>query len=228
VKGLLGKAYSLDIKLLLRWYRVPVNWNSPLRYILFLGDGLFWSPLGVGIFASGILTGSALLLEAGAACTVTILISGLTFILPKSRINRMRPFASRRVAEASGGEVECRDRIFGRKENESFPSGHAFWTSAGMVLATWYFGLFAFLVTAPLALSMIFFRPNLGVHFPSDTVAGFFMGALTAAASILFISLVPRFSEKILLFFHGPAAFAGWLFLALLLFSVFMTWRRHV
>jgi undecaprenyl-diphosphatase len=69
----------------------------------------------------------------------------------------------------------------------SFPSGHTLHAVAFSVIAVAYFPAFAF-VLVPLTALIAVSRVAIGLHYPSDVVAGAAIGAGVALTSFLFVS----------------------------------------
>ena len=142
-----------------RQCRVIFAWASRL------GDGWFWYALA-----------AALLLAEGAGAVVAVAAmaaAGLTgtaiYTLLKRGIRRPRPSA---VREGLILTVAPLDRF-------SFPSGHTLHAIAFSVVATAHAPMLGWLVwpfTALVAAS----RLILGLHFPSDVIAGGILGAVIA------------------------------------------------
>lgn len=63
-------------------------------------------------------------------------------------------------------------RLMGTMSNRSYPSAHATTSAAGAVVLSPLVGV----PLHPLAVAMSFTRLYLGVHWPSDVVAGFALG----------------------------------------------------
>jgi undecaprenyl-diphosphatase len=130
-----------------------------------LGDGVLWYSL-IALFA---LAGG----DVGLVCAAQMLaVGGLNLLLYralKDRIGRTRPF------------VDCPDiRACAQAlDHFSFPSGHTLHAVAFTVVISAHFpdlapatALFASLVAAS--------RVVLGLHYPSDVVAGAMVGAVTS------------------------------------------------
>lgn len=137
-----------------------------------LGDGVFWYALMV-----------ALLLQDGAAALPAVLhmlAAGLTgtivYKLIKGKTLRPRPF---NVYPA----IKCVGKTL---DQFSFPSGHTLHSTVFCIVALSYYpGLFWLLV--PFSAMVALSRPILGLHYPSDVLAGAALGALIAWVSFLFI-----------------------------------------
>lgn len=158
---------ELDLAICLRFNRVSHFrfWRVFFKTVSRLGDGVFWYslmallPLAYGAAAWPTVGRMAL---AGAL--------GLTiYKWLKHKTSRPRPY---QVYTAISAAAPALDRF-------SFPSGHTLHAvSFGLVAATGFPQLaplvypFAFLVAVS--------RPVLGLHYPSDVLAGALLGTLVA------------------------------------------------
>lgn len=130
---------------------------------------------------------------AGFWFGMTVLISpGILIHLMKRLIDRDRPEFLRLAAETS----------------QSFPSGHStastvFFSLSGVILILlvrekWKKGIIIF-ITAAIILFIMSSRIYLGVHFPTDVIAGFSFGAATVLLSISLYHIVrPKFQGWLL------------------------------
>jgi len=132
------------------------------------------SPISIGapilIFGTGLIEKDQELMQKGMVIGASFLITTLIATTLKHAINRARPFETYPDIQklSAGGST-------------SFPSGHtsdAFSTATSLSLAfpKWY-------VIAPsyvYALAVGYSRMHLGVHYPSDVLAGAIVGAGSA------------------------------------------------
>lgn len=147
-------------------HRVPLAF---FRAVSWLGDGLFWYSLMLGLLlAHGADAGLAVLhmVAAGLACT-------LIYRALKKGTLRPRPYEVH--AHIAAGAVPL-DRF-------SFPSGHTLHAVAFSIVACAYFPYLAPVLAAATALTALS-RVVLGLHYPSDVIAGAGLGAAIALASL--------------------------------------------
>jgi undecaprenyl-diphosphatase len=134
-----------------------------------LGDGMFWYTLMV-----------VLLIEDGMQAVPAVLhmilvgLSGtLIYKFIKGKTLRPRPF---NVYPA----IKCVGKTL---DQFSFPSGHTLHAVAFSTVAVAYYPLLFWLVW-PFALLVALSRPILGLHYPSDVLAGAALGAMIALTSL--------------------------------------------
>ena len=139
-----------------------------------LGDGPVWYAL---IVLLPLLAGRAAL-----ASSLRMAIAGLFGLLLykalKARLVRERPFITHRAIVRAGAPL---DRF-------SFPSGHTLHAVCFSTLAIGAFPALAWLLV-PLALLIALSRVVLGLHYPSDVLAGAVLGeGIAQAAQLLPLS----------------------------------------
>lgn len=128
-----------------------------------MGDGPFWYALMLvlPLFAGGIGLAASFLMATSAWIGVTI------YRRIKLRLQRPRPFAQHPHIRAGASILD----------EYSFPSGHTLHAVAFMVLLG---GIFPWMLTVlvPFAALTGLARVVLGLHYPSDVVAGGLLGAV--------------------------------------------------
>ncbi|MBI4809730.1 MAG: phosphatase PAP2 family protein [Nitrosomonadales bacterium] len=136
-----------------------------------LGDGVFWYTLMI-----------VLLLEDGAAALPAVLhmiavglVGTVLYKFIKGKTLRPRPF---NVYPA----IVCVGKTL---DQFSFPSGHTMHAVAFSIVAFSYYPALLWLV-APFAVLVALSRPILGLHYPSDVLAGAALGAVIACLSLSF------------------------------------------
>lgn len=141
-----------------------------LQAVSWLGNGLFWYALMLALLLAD-APGAAMpvlhMAFVGAVCTCC-------YKMVKHSTVRSRPYQVNPQVSAGAAVL---DRF-------SFPSGHTLHAIAFSLVACFYYpGLWIVLwpFTAVTAVS----RVALGLHYPSDVIAGGALGALIAGASFL-------------------------------------------
>lgn len=134
-----------------------------------LGDGILW----YGIIATLALAGGTNGRDVAAQMFLVGAFNLTLYLWVKGRIGRARPY------------VQCPDiRACGRALDQfSFPSGHALHATSFSVLLVSYYPEAAWAVL-PAALLIGLSRVALGLHYPSDVVAGAAMGAVSSAVML--------------------------------------------
>lgn len=153
-----------------RWAR-----RSPGRALFVLasrlGDGALWYAL-LALFALAD-RGGGLLASAHMAATGVVALAVYRVLKQGSR--RRRPFAA-----------DPRIRALARPLDEySFPSGHTLHAVAFSVVAVAHYPRLAWALV-PLCAAIAASRVVLGLHYPSDVLAGFVLGAAIGLAAIAF------------------------------------------
>ena len=141
-----------------------------LQAVSWLGNGLFWYALMLALLLAD-AHGAALpvlhMAFVGAVCTCC-------YKMVKHSTVRSRPYEVNPLVSPGAAVL---DRF-------SFPSGHTLHAIAFSLIACFYFpGLWVILV--PFTLLTAVSRVALGLHYPSDVIAGGALGALIAGASFL-------------------------------------------
>lgn len=139
------------------------------RIVSRLGDGLFWYVLM-----------TMLLLQYQAAAAPAVLhmlavglVATIIYKFIKGKTLRPRPFNVYPTIVCVGKTLD----------QFSFPSGHTMHAVAFSIIAVSYFPPLFWLVM-PFTLMVALSRPILGLHYPSDVIAGAALGALIATASL--------------------------------------------
>ena len=141
-----------------------------LRAISWLGNGIFWYALMLGLLLAHADAAALPVLHmafAGAVCTCC-------YKMVKRSTVRVRPFEANPLVLARAAVL---DRF-------SFPSGHTLHAVAfSFVACAYYPGLWMLLW--PFTVVTAISRVALGLHYPSDVLAGAALGAAIAAASFV-------------------------------------------
>ena len=168
-----GRLRKLDAALTLRANRAVGRGPAVglFRAVSRLGDGLFWYALMLSLMIFGGADAALPVLHmlvAGLACTAT-------YKLLKHGTARLRP------CDVDGGVCALTAPL----DRFSFPSGHTLHAACFTVVAYAYFPALAWLL-APFTLLVALSRLVLGLHYPSDVLAGAVVGGTIAALSLGF------------------------------------------
>jgi undecaprenyl-diphosphatase len=145
------------------------------RIVSRLGNGVFWYVLmGALLAIHGVAAVGVVLHMAAVGFMCTLLYKCL-----KAKTSRPRPY---QVNQA----ITCNARPL---DPFSFPSGHTLHAVAFTTIASVYYPQLSWLLI-PLTLLIALSRMVLGLHYPSDVLAGIAIGAIVAGISLPLKSLV--------------------------------------
>lgn len=169
----LRRIENADLALCLRCNRLSRYgfWRGLFRVVSRLGNGVFWYTL----MAALILTQGPTALPVVGRMLLAAGLGLMAYKWLKAKTSRPRPYQVYQVISAAAPAL---DRF-------SFPSGHTLHAVSFSLVACQAYPDLAFVAwpfTALVALS----RPVLGLHYPSDVLAGATLGALIAHAVTLF------------------------------------------
>lgn len=151
-----------------RWVRAP-SLLAILRGVSWLGNGIFWYAMLLALLLReprAAALPALHLICVGLACTVA-------YKMLKASTSRPRPFQSLAQVQAGAAPLDA----------FSFPSGHTLHAVAFTLVALEYWpGLAPLLL--PFTLLTAASRVALGLHYPSDVLAGAALGAAIGAGSL--------------------------------------------
>lgn len=144
--------------------------HAPFRVVSRLGDGVAWYALMLALLVSfgGDAAPAVLhMITAGLACTAL-------YKWLKGRTSRPRPH-----------EAHPDIMLFAIPlDHYSFPSGHTLHSVVFTLVAVAYYPWLAW-IAVPFTLLVAASRVILGLHYPSDVVAGALIGAAVAGVSLV-------------------------------------------
>lgn len=143
--------------------------RSVFRLASRLGDGVFWYTLMVALLLSYQIAA----VPAVVHMLAVGLLSTVIYKLIKGKTLRPRPY---NVYPA----IVCVGKAL---DQFSFPSGHTMHAVSFSIVALAYFPALFWLVV-PFATLVALSRPILGLHYPSDVIAGAVLGAALAFGSL--------------------------------------------
>jgi len=217
---------NLDQQLLKWAYTRPFKRTLFIQFLIFIGDAPIWMVLAVVAAFIGQVFQLTDFENLATLLIIGFIISDLTFGQLKRRVNRRRPYANNQLQQQLNLTIENRDPGHGSKELESFPSGHVLWTTLCVSLTCFQFGLVAVLLLGWLIPSMLFLRPFLGVHYPSDTVAGLVLGGINVLLTLAMAPYVIEFINSLKIY---PGFVFGYgAFMLIFLMVGFKSWLKRV
>lgn len=212
---------------LLKWaYQKDFKSTVFINALIFIGDGPFWMIVVFISALTGQLSNNVSFTQLSIMLMFGLAISNLVFVPFKNHVKRKRPYADEKLQQDLQIKIKNRDPGHGSKELESFPSGHVLWTTLCVGLICFEYGLIAVILFGWLIPAMMFLRPYLGVHYPSDVLAGLALGSMNAVITSLispgFIGCINSLKE-----FSGYI-YGYWGFIGLFLFVGFKAWLKRV
>jgi undecaprenyl-diphosphatase len=137
-----------------------------------LGDGIFWYTLMAGL----LIVGGARAVPAVTRMAVVAAVGIAVYKWLKSRTLRPRPYQVQAAIHLGADPLDA----------FSFPSGHTLHAvSFSILIGVYYPSLLGLVV--PFALLVAASRLVLGLHYPSDVLAGGAIGAVLALCSFAFV-----------------------------------------
>ena len=212
---------------ILRWaYQRPFKESIFIKILIFMGDGPFWLLIVLIAALIGQLKNIETFYQLSILLMFGLLISNIVFVFCKTRVKRKRPYADIELQQQLKMKILNRDPGHGSKELESFPSGHVLWTTLCVSLIYFQFGNLSLILFGWMIPAMVYLRLYLGVHYPSDAIAGLLLAVfniiITINAAPELIAFLNRFRDNTI-FLMGY-----WGFIIVFLFVGFKSWLKRV
>ena len=196
------------------------------KALIFIGDGPFWMIIMLVAALIGQAFNALSFEQAANLLIFGLTITNLVLVPLKKNVQRKRPYADSQMQKVLNLKIDNRDPGHGSKELESFPSGHAVWTSLSVCIISFHFGYIALLLFGWMIPAIMYLRPHLGVHYPSDVIAGFFIGLINALIIIYFsptiLDLVSNMKN------NEFYIYGYWIFILFFLTFGFKSWLKRV
>lgn len=191
-----------------------------------MGDGPFWMLVVFIAAITGQILKIASFNEVAVQLILGLSIGQVLFALLKTNVRRSRPYANLELQQDLQIEIQNRDPGHGSKEFESFPSGHVYWTTICVSIICVQYGLLAVFLFGWMIPTMLYLRPHLGVHYPSDTIAGLVLGGIIVFTTLLAAQFVLDFisvyqEQTIYLICY-------WTFISVFLIVGYISWQKRV
>jgi undecaprenyl-diphosphatase len=137
-----------------------------------LGDGVFWYVLMAALLATRGWAAVPAVLHM-----VVVGVAGIAaYKWLKQHTSRPRPYQVQQAIRVGAAPLDA----------FSFPSGHTLHATGFSIVAISYYPALAWIVV-PFSVLVAVSRPVLGLHYPSDVLAGAALGAVIALASLTFL-----------------------------------------
>jgi membrane-associated phospholipid phosphatase len=183
---------------LLKWaYQRPYKNSLPVKALIFAGEGMTWMMVLFLAAVAGQLLHSKPLNELVIKLIMGSTMGIIVFLLCKVFVKRRRPYANEQLQRDLDMKIENRDPWYASKAQESFPSGHVLWTTMSICLICFQFGWIYVLGLGWMIPAMIYLRPHLGVHYPSDVITSLFTGSIIVAITLFIAPCVVEYLNSL-------------------------------
>jgi len=188
---------ELDIQWLKWAYQRPYENSLFIKALIFAGEAMTWMTV---LFVAAV-AGQLLHSEPLNVLVVRLLLGSLlgiiVFLLCKKFVKRRRPYANEELQRDMNMKIENRDPWYASKAHESFPSGHVLWTTICVSLICFQFGWIYVFGLGWMIPAMIYLRPHLGVHYPSDTITSLLTGIFIAVITLFIAPCIVEYLNSL-------------------------------
>jgi undecaprenyl-diphosphatase len=212
---------------LLKWaYQRPYENSLTIKALIFTGDAMFWLIVLFIAAFTGQLLNSEPLKQLVIQLILGSMIGILLFLLCKTYVKRRRPYANDQLQQDLNIKIQNRDPVYASKEFESFPSGHVLWTTMCVSLICFQFGYMYVLVIGWMIPAMIYLRPHLGVHYPSDVLASLVLGSIIVSLTLFIAPGIVEYTNRLRQ--HTVYLYGYWAFIICYIIVGFKIWLKRV
>jgi membrane-associated phospholipid phosphatase len=212
---------------LLKWaYQRPYKKSFFGKALIFAGEAMTWMMVLFITAVTGYLLDSEPLNELVIKLILGSTMGIVVFLLCKVLVKRRRPYANDQLQQDLKITIQNRDTWYASKALESFPSGHVLWTTICISLICLQFGFMYVLLIGWMIPAMIYLRPHLGVHYPSDVMTSLVTGGMIVAVTLFISPHVVGYLNGLKKFpFY---AYGYWIFIIGYLLAAFKLWLKRI
>jgi membrane-associated phospholipid phosphatase len=212
---------------LLKWaYQRPFKNSLPVKALIFAGEAMTWMMVLFISAVAGQLLQSEQLNELVIKFMMGSAMGIVVFLLCKVYVKRRRPYANEQLQQDLNVKIENRDPVYASKAQESFPSGHVLWTTICVSLICFQFGFIYVLFIGWLIPAMIYLRPHLGVHYPSDVITSLFTGLIIVAITLFIAPSVLQYTNSLRK--YPIYTYGYWIFISGYIIVGFKIWLKRI
>ncbi|MFZ1036513.1 MAG: phosphatase PAP2 family protein [Smithella sp.] len=212
---------------LLKWaYLRPYKNSFSVKALIFAGEAMSWMMVLFIAAVAGQLLDSKPLNELVISIILGSTMGIIVFLLCKGYVKRRRPYANDDLQKDLNVKIQNRDPLYASKALESFPSGHVLWTTICVSLICFQFGFIYVLLIGWLIPAMIYLRPHLGVHYPSDVIASLFTGLIIAAITLFIAPAVVQYTNSLRK--YPVYTYGYWVFIIGYLIIAVKIWLKRI
>ncbi|MGP8152918.1 MAG: phosphatase PAP2 family protein [Smithella sp.] len=205
---------------------MPYEKSLAVKILIFTGDAMFWMlVLFIAAFA-GQLLNSEPLKHLVIQLIFGSMLGIIIFLFCKTYVKRRRPYANDQLQHDLNMKIQNRDPGYASKELESFPSGHVLWTTISVSLLCFQFGYIYVLLIGWMIPAMIYLRPHLGVHYPSDVLASLVFGSIIVSLTVFITPGIVEYTNS--LREHTVYLYGYWAFIIGYIIAGFKLWLKRV
>jgi membrane-associated phospholipid phosphatase len=212
---------------LLKWaYQRRYSNSLPIKALIFTGDAMFWMLVLFITALAGQLLDSEPLKQLVIQLLFGSTLGIIIFLFCKTYVKRRRPYANDQLQHDLNMKIQNRDPGYASKELESFPSGHVLWTTICISLICFKFGFIYVLLFGWMIPAMLYLRPHLGVHYPSDVFASLLSAGIIVSLTLFISPVIMQYTNS--LREHSFYLYGYWAFIIGYIIIAFKLWLKRI